>query len=207
VDGKTKHAKPIWKRVAAVVGLLMVFYLVVAYLLMPAFWKRFVHRHPGLEDIPDITHTKNGLPGDPLNVALIGSKSQVMKIMVAARWYPADPLTLHSCLEIAAASVLKRPYQEAPVSNLYLFNRKQDLAFEQAVGNNPRKRHHVRLWRAEKEDDGRPIWVGAAVFDEHVGLSKKTGQITHVTGADIDAERDFLFRWRRNILSTASTKS
>ncbi len=194
MDGKTKHAKPIWKRVAAVVGLLMVFYLVVAYLLMPAFWKRFVHRHPGLEDIPDITHTKNGLPGDPLNVALIGSKSQVMKIMVAARWYPADPLTLHSCLEIAAASVLKRPYQEAPVSNLYLFNRKQDLAFEQAVGNNPRKRHHVRLWRAEKEDDGRPIWVGAAVFDEHVGLSKKTGQITHVTGADIDAERDFLFR-------------
>jgi hypothetical protein len=193
ISAKTK--KTIWKRAAAVVGILLMAYLVLAYLIMPTFWKRYAHRHPGLEDIPDITHTKYGLPGDPLNVALVGNKNQVMMIMVAAKWYPADPLTLRSCLEIAEASVLKRPYKDAPVSNLYLFGRKQDLAFEQAVGNNPRKRHHVRFWRAEKEDDeGRPVWVGAAIFDEHVGLSKKTGQITHVTGADIDAERDFLFR-------------
>ena len=186
--------KTIWRRAAIVVGLVIAAYLVLAYLIMPDFWKGYVHRHPGLENIPEIAHTKGGLPGDPLNVALVGSKNQVMKIMVAAKWYPADPLTLRSCLEIATASVLKRPYQEAPVSNLYLFGRKQDLAFEQAVGNNPRKRHHVRFWRAEKEDEeGRPVWVGAAIFDERVGLSKKTGQITHVTAPDIDAERDLLF--------------
>jgi len=190
-----KAKKAIWRRAAAVIGIVLIAYLVVAYVILPTFWKRYVHRHPGLDDIPGITHTKIGLPGDPLNVALVGSKSQVMKIMVAAKWYPADPLTLRSCLDIATASVLKRPYEEAPVSNLFLFGRKQDLAFEQAVGNNPRKRHHVRFWRAEKEDEeGRPVWVGAAIFDERVGFSKKTGQITHVTGADIDAERDYLFR-------------
>jgi len=77
---------------------------------------------------------------------------------------------------------------------LYLFGRKQDLAFEQAVGGNPRERHHVRFWRTEKVDpDGRPVWVGSAIFDERVGLSRRTGQITHFTGADIDAERDKLF--------------
>jgi hypothetical protein len=117
-----------------------------------------------------------------------------MKIMVAARWYPADPLSFKSCLEIAEATVLKRPYDEAPVSSLYLFGRKEDLAFEQPVGNDPRKRHHVRFWKTEKLDEGRPVWVGSAIFDKHVGFSRMTGQITHVTDADVDAERDYLFR-------------
>lgn len=176
------------------VGLLLV-WAVVAYVFLPALWKRYTRRHPSLEDIPGVTHTGSGIPGDPLNVALIGTKPEVMAIMVAAKWYPADPLTLRSCLEIAEATVLKRPYDAAPVSNLYLFGRKEDLAFEQPVGNDPRKRHHVRFWRTETLDpDGRPVWVGSAVYDEHVGFSKTTGQITHVTGADIDAERDYLFR-------------
>ncbi len=177
------------------VGACLLLWLLIAYLVMPGFWRAYTHRHPSLADIPNITHTKNGLPGDPLNVALIGTKAQVMKIMVAARWYPADPLTLRSCLEIAEASVLKRPYDDAPVSNLYLFGRQQDLAFEQPVGDNPRQRHHVRFWETDRRDpDGRPVWIGAAIYDERVGLSHTTGQITHHTGAAIDAERDYLFK-------------
>src|SRR5204863_9061226 len=95
----------------------------------------------------------------------------------------------------AEAAVLKRSYEDAPVSNLYLFGRKEDLAFEQEVGPDPRHRHHVRFWKSDKvDDDGRPVWVGSAVYDERVGLSRTTGQITHVTAPDVDAERDFLFR-------------
>jgi hypothetical protein len=177
-----------------VAGLLLV-WLVAAYLVLPVLWKRYTHRHPPLEDMPGITYTADGIPGDPLNVALIGTRAEVMTIMVAAKWYPADPLTLRSCLEIAEASVLKRPYDAAPVSSLYLFGRKEDLAFEQPVGDNPRKRHHVRFWKTQRVNgDGRPIWVGSAVYDERVGLSRTTGQITHVTAADVDAERDYLFQ-------------
>jgi hypothetical protein len=173
---------------------LVLTYLVATYVLMPAWWKRYTRRHPSLEDIPGITHTGSGIPGDPLNVALIGTEEEVMAIMVKAKWYPADPLTLKSCLRIAEASVLKRPYDEAPVSNLYLFGRKEDLAFEQPVGDNPRKRHHVRFWKTEKrDDDGRPIWIGSAVFDERVGLSHTTGQVTHKTAENVDTERDYLF--------------
>src|SRR5262245_24172117 len=105
-------------------------YLAVAYIVMPMWWSRYEHRHPALADVPDVTHTGSGIPGDPINVVLIGTKSELMKIMVAAKWYPADPLTLHSCLEIAEATVLKRPYDAAPVSSLYLWGRKEDLAFE-----------------------------------------------------------------------------
>jgi hypothetical protein len=182
------------RRAFRIVVCLLVVWAGVAYLVMPALWKRWTRRHPSLADVPGVTHTGSGIPADPLNSALIGTKEQVMKIMVAAGWYPADPLTLRSCLGIAKATVLKRPYDTAPVSSLYLFGRKQDLAFEKPVGNDPRKRHHVRFWLAEKTDpDGRPVWVGAAIFDERVELSRTTGQFTHRTAADIDAERDYLF--------------
>jgi hypothetical protein len=183
-----------WKRIAIVAGVLIVAYLVVAYVGLPIFWMRYTHHHPSLADIPNITHTADGIPGDPLNVTLIGTEIDLKRIMRAAQWYPADPLSLRSRLEIASAAVFEHPYDDAPVSNLYLWGRKEDLAFEQPVGKDPRQRHHVRFWRSDKLDpDGRPVWVGAAIFDERVGLSHTTGQITHHTAPDIDAERDTLF--------------
>jgi hypothetical protein len=183
-----------FKRVARWVAALLLVYLVGAYLVVPALWLRYAHRHPAFDNVPRLTLTGDDHPGGPINVALIGAETELKRIMLAAKWYPADPLTLRSCLEIAEATVLKRPYDDAPVSNLYFRGRKQDLAFEQPVGNDPRKRHHVRFWRSELVDpDGRPVWVGAAIFDERVGLSHTTGQITHHTAADVDAERDYLF--------------
>jgi len=167
----------------------------VAYLVMPLVWTWYVRDHPTLDAIPHITFTADGLPGDPLNVALIGTETALKKILLAAKWYPADPLTLRSSLEIAEATILERPYVDAPVSNLYLWGRKEDLAFEQPVGDDPRQRHHVRFWRADQVDrDSRPVWVGAAIYDTRVGFSDTTGQITHHIAADIDTERDKLFR-------------
>src|SRR6266404_4225206 len=149
--------RSVFRRVVAVLVLLLIAYFVTAYLIVPALWIRYAHRHPSFDDIPRITFTGDDHPGDPLNAALVGTETELKKIMIAAKWYPADSLTLRSCLEIAEASVLKRPYDDAPVSNLCLFGRKQDLAFEQPVGDNPRQRHHVRLWRTEVVDeDGRP---------------------------------------------------
>jgi hypothetical protein len=183
------------RRIASwIIGLLLL-WAVVAYVVMPTWWKRYVHRHPALDDVPGITQTANGILGDPINVALVGTKTELVKAMLAAKWFPADPLSLRSSLEIAVDAVFKRPDPDAPVSNLYLFGRKEDIAFQQDVDNSPRKRHHVRFWQAEKTySDGRPTWVGSAVFDERVGLSRTTGQITHVTAPDVDVERDFLFR-------------
>lgn len=179
---------------AYAVGVLLVYFL-AAYVIMPVAWRVRVHRHPALDRVPGITTTASGIPGDPINVALVGSKSDIVKIMLAAKWYPADPLSLRSCLEIAEATVLKRKYDNAPVSSLYLWGRKEDLAFEQPVGPDPKQRHHVRFWRSETLDDqGRPIWAGSATFDRRVGLSHTTGQITHHIAEDVDTERDHLFQ-------------
>jgi hypothetical protein len=195
-----RSAKPfkrrsLWKRVFESVVVLLLAYFALAYILAPGVWKRYERRHPALDDMPRLTRTASDIPGDPLNVALIGTEKDVKKVMLAAKWSPADPLTLKSCLEIAEATVLRRTYDDAPVSNLFVWGRKQDLAFEQPVGHDPRKRHHVRFWRSDKVDpDGRPLWAGAGTYDERVGLSHTTGQITHHIAADVDTERDHLFR-------------
>lgn len=176
------------------IGLLAV-YGVAAYIVAPWIWHRVEERHPALEGIPTITHTGSGIPGDALNIAVIGTEEQLHRAMLAAGWYPADPITLESSLRIAADTVLRRPFDEAPVSNLYLFGRKEDFAFEQPIGDDPRKRNHVRFWKSQKVDSlNRPLWAGAATQDVRVGLSHTTGQITHHTGPDIDAERDHLVK-------------
>src|SRR5262245_56190918 len=188
------HRK-LWKRLLVILVVVLLGWFVTAYLLLPALWERYGRRHPAFEDIPGITYTGSDIPGDPLNVALIGTKAEVIKVMLAAGWTPADPLSLKSCLEIAEATVFKRPYRDAPVSNLYLFNRKEDLAFEYPVGDNPRERNHVRFWQTDKLDrDRRTGGIGSATFDKGVGLSHTTEQITHHIAADVDAERDRLFK-------------
>jgi hypothetical protein len=171
-------------------GVLLVAYLVVAYVIMPLAWRTYTRRHSGLSVGPRITHTANGIPGDPVNLALVGAETDVIHGMLKAGWFPADPITFSSSIRIAVDSVFRRPDQDAPVSDLFLFGRKQDLAFEQPVGNSPRQRHHVRFWRWDKLEDDRPAWFGSATFDERVGLSHETGQITHHIGPDVDAERD-----------------
>jgi LssY C-terminus len=87
---------------------------------------------------------------------------------------------------------LASPDDDAPVSNLFLFGRKQDLAFEQPLSGGPIRRHHVRFWRWDELCEGRPGWFGAATFDARVGLSHTTGQVTHHIAPDVDAERDRL---------------
>jgi hypothetical protein len=183
----------LWKRVAGGIGIFLLCYMAVAYLIVPHVWKMYARHRPSFDDNPRLTKIGDGHPGDALNVALTGTESQLKAIMLAAKWYPADPLGLKSDLRIGVDTVLKRSYDKAPVSKLYLYGRPEDFAFEQPVGDDPRHRHHVRFWRSKKTDEGRPIWVGAASYDERVGLSHTTGQITHHTAADIDTERAHVF--------------
>ena len=174
-------------------AILAIIYLLLAYLLLPVGWGRYEKRHPAIDDAPRVTHTKRGIAGDPLNVAFVGSLEELHLAMLDAGWFPADPITLKSSLRIAAGTIFHRTYVDAPVSNLVVWGRRQDLAFEQPAGKDPRRRHHVRFWRAARLDDqGRPLWIGAATFDTKVGFSHTTAQITHHIDPDVDRERDKL---------------
>jgi hypothetical protein len=179
------------------VGLLLA-YLVLAYVILPFGWKRETRHRLDASAGPRITCTVDGIPGDPVNVALVGSQQEVIYAMTKAAWYPADAITFRSSVRIAVDSVFRRPDDDAPVSALELFGHKQDLAFEQPVGDSPRKRHHVRYWHWDRLHDGREVWFGAATYDERVGFSDTTGQITHHIGSDVDAERDRILSELKN---------
>lgn len=174
--------------------LCLVLYVFVAYVVLPFAWRHFEH-HPAMAAAPKTTVTTDGIPGDALNVALVGSQDEVVAAMHAAGWFPADRTTLRSSIHIATSVVLKHEYDTAPVSNLYVWGRPQDLAFEQPVDENARQRHHVRFWQSKELGIGdRPLWIGAATFDRSVGLSHLTGKITHHIAADIDSERDHVIQ-------------
>jgi hypothetical protein len=167
-------------------------YTLAAYLVLPAFWTHHEHQK-GLAALPMLTRTAQGIPGDPINVGLVGDNRDVLCAMQAAGWYPADPVTLRSSIEIAGSVLLDRPYRDAPVSPLFYLNRREDLAFEKPDGNSADHRHHVRFWKVlEQGEEKRPVWLGDATFDRSVGVSRYTGAITHHIDADIDAERKVL---------------
>jgi hypothetical protein len=169
-------------------------YVGLAYLLMPTFWRDW-YGNRALPPADMLTRTEQDIPGDPINVGLVGLKEEVLHAFAAADWDPADSITFRSSVEIGLSVALDRPYPDAPVSTLLFEGRRQDLAFEKPLGRSADERHHIRLWSTEtKDEDGRPLWLGAASFDRGVGISHDTGQITHHIGPDVDAERDFVMQ-------------
>jgi hypothetical protein len=195
IDGVQSAAPPHrsrWKHAAQLFLFIVMAYTLLAYLILPAVWTHYEHQKR-LADLPMVTLTAQGIPGDPINVGLVGDAKGVLCAMQAAGWYPADPVTLRSSIEIAGSVLLDRPYRDAPVSPLYYLGRREDFAFEKPVGSSADHRHHVRFWKVlEAGEEKRPVWLGDATFDRSVGVSHYTGAITHHIDADIDAERKLI---------------
>jgi hypothetical protein len=183
-----RDSKFVFAVLTAVLGL----YGLLAYLLLPLTWKHYEHQK-GLAGLTMITRTGADIPGDPINVGAVGSKDDVLCAMDAAKWYPADPLTLRSSIEIVGSVLLDRLYHDAPVSHLFYEGKHEDLAFEMPIGKSADRRHHVRFWKVlDHGEEGRAVWLGAVTYDRGVGLSHDDARITHHIGPDIDAERELL---------------
>ncbi|WP_083222564.1 LssY C-terminal domain-containing protein [Ensifer sp. LC163] len=176
----------------SVLAAVLVAYLLVSYFLLPELW--IFRDRSRVDDFSSmVTTTEQDIPGDPINVGLVGSREQIIRAFAAAGWDPADKITLRSSVDIGLSVVLDRPDLDAPVSPLFFEGRKQDLAFEKPVGNSADERNHVRFWLSKQTGaDGRPLWLASASFDRGVGFSHDTGQITHHIGPDLDAERNLV---------------
>jgi hypothetical protein len=185
-------------------------YGIAAYVILPRAIRmglRILQR----KRVPRFTITGDGLPGDPVNLALIGTLNELRAAFAAAGWSEADRLGLASSWRMIRAFVLNSPYPAAPFSTLYLFGRGQDIGFQKAIDNSPRKRHHIRFWalsvaRAEDTagtaelwlntdrppDDASVLWVGAGTRDTGISLTRLSFQITHATDSDTNVERDYI---------------
>lgn len=168
--------------------------------------------------VPSYTITGDGLPGDPVNVVLVGTLQQLREAFAALGWSEADRLGLTSSWRMVRAFVLNTPYPTAPFSTLYLFGRGQDIGFQKAIDDSPRKRHHIRFWalsqnrarvtwetadfwlNTERPPDSESVlWIGAGTRDTGISLTRLSFQITHATDSDTNAERDYIVgELRRN---------
>ena len=170
-------------------------WVLLAYLVLPRL-QRILTRIYVPNYFIGRARTSDGLLGDPVNLALLGSDAQVHAAMTAAGWSRADDLTLSTGWRIVRDTLARRSYPEAPVSPLLLFDRRQDFAYQQEVGSSPGSRHHVRFWQCPpgwKLPGGRAVdWVASGSFDRSVGLSLFTLQVTHRIASDTDAERDHI---------------
>jgi len=161
--------------------------------------------------VPYYTITGDGLSGDPVNLALIGTSKQLRSAFAGAGWSEADRLGTASSWRMVCAFVFNKPYPTAPFSTLYLFGRRQDIGFQKSIDNSPRKRHHVRFWALSLDRaqdtvgtagfwtntelpprDARVLWIGAGTRDTGLSLTRLTFQITHATDSDTNLERDFI---------------
>jgi hypothetical protein len=140
-----------------------------------------------LENAPQRASSKDGKPGDPLNLVVIGSMDQIRQAFQAAGWSEAEKMTGQSIWDTIRAVAGDQGYGQAPVSQLYVYGRPEDLAFEKML-DTFMKRHHLRLWRSSATtSDGREIWLGAATHD--TGLDVRPGVVSHAIDPDLDAER------------------
>jgi hypothetical protein len=155
-------------------------YAIGAYIILPRAVRmglKILQR----KRVPSFTITGDGLPGDPVNLVLVGTLGQLRAAFATAGWSDADRLGLASSWRMVRAFVFNSPYPTAPFSTLFLFGRGQDIGFQKAIDDSPCKRHHIRFWalslaRAEGTvgtasfwlntdrplDNARVFWVGAS---------------------------------------------
>jgi hypothetical protein len=189
---------------------LAITYGVAAYIILPRIVRmslKILQR----KRVPRFTITGDGLPGDPVNLVLTGTLQQLNAAFKLAGWSQADRLGLASSWRMIQAFVFNSPYPTAPFSTLYLFGRGQDVGFQKAIDNSPRKRHHIRFWalsldyaeanlgkasfwlNRDRPPDAECVhWIGAGTKDTGISLTRTTFQITHATDSDTNVERDYI---------------
>jgi hypothetical protein len=179
------------KQIVAIFGL----WIFTAYVVLPR-----IHRLLTTYYLPNYfvgrVRSPAGFLSDPVNLAFFGSEKNIHDAMQAAGWDLADILRPKSFIHAAISSLIKKSYPNAPVGNMYLFNRVQDFAYQQEINGNPRERHHVRFWKVPKgwrlPGGHEADWLAAASYDRSIGIKLATLQIDHVIAVDIDTERDYI---------------
>ena len=137
-----------------------------------------------------VVDAKGENTGDPLNLVIIGDPDDIYYAVIRAGWDETEAVTAASGWKTAASFFTGGAYRYSPVSSLYLFNRKQDVAL-QRIRENIHERNHFRLWLAPMTFMGQTVWIGQISRDIGVRFTTKT-ITTHKIDPDVDETREFL---------------
>jgi hypothetical protein len=144
-----------------------------------------------LEQLPCCTvDAKGESQGDPLNLVVIGEATDLYYAVLRAAWDETEVVTTASGMKTAMSFITGGEYRYSPVSSLYVFGRRQDVAL-QKIRENIHERNHFRLWLAPMTFQGKPVWIGQISRDIGVRFTTKT-ITTHKIDPDVDETREFL---------------
>jgi len=108
-------------------------------------------------------------------------------------WSFTHRIDLRSIRREVGAAIAGSAYPVAPVSSLYVFGRKQDVALQRAR-RSIAQRNHMRLWLAPYRFESRPVWIGQVSRDIGVKVTPKSPTLTtHIIDPEVDTTREYLF--------------
>jgi hypothetical protein len=144
-----------------------------------------------IDGLPRRVNDEFNNQGDMVNFVLVGSEQQVKDALDAASWRVADIDSREAILKAVLDTYQKRDYLQMPMSQLYLFGRKQDFGYELAQAYSVvASRHHFRIWKAPATWNGKPMWAGAGTHDIGFEKDQRNGKVTHKIDPAVDGERD-----------------
>jgi hypothetical protein len=140
-----------------------------------------------LESLPCCATNKDGSRnGDPLNLVIIGGIEDAFPSLVRRGWSPTEVTWKGSVMRMMRSAMSRERYPYAPISNLYLFGRPQDIALQKAR-DNIHQRNHLRLWRSPMLYQGKSVWVGQVSRDIGTRLTIHSPTFTtHKIDPDVD---------------------
>ena len=157
----------------------------------------FIHvEDPGrlreeLVKLPRCTVDKKGKnEGDPLNLVVIGVAEAAGPAFSQRNWDVTEEIRWGTIFKTMAAFFTGSRYQFSPVSSLYVFGRKQDIALQKIRGT-IHERNHLRLWLTPIVYQGKDVWIGQISRDIGVRFTTKTF-VTHKIDPDVDSARLYL---------------
>jgi hypothetical protein len=144
-----------------------------------------------LEQLPCcVVDAKAENNGDPLNLVMIGAPDELFYAFIRSGWDETEVVSAASGFKTATSFFTGGAYRYSPISSLYLFGRRQDIAV-QRIRKNIHERNHFRLWLAPMTFNGQLVWVGQISRDIGVRFTAKT-ITTHKIDPDVDETREFL---------------
>ena len=129
---------------------------------------------------------------DPLNLAIVGDRTQVMAELLGRGWDLTETIRPGSVYRMMLSNIFGVRYRTAPISPLYLLGRHQDFAMQKTRSDIDR-RNHLRLWLSSMTVEGRPVWIGQISRDIGVKFTTKSPYlVTHEISANIDEARHYI---------------
>jgi len=145
------------------------------------------------ENLPRFTEKLSGAHQQPLSFFIVAKNdNELINTFAQAGWVLSEQFSLSTTLKLAETAVENKPYPRGPITPSLWEYQVQSFSFAKPTSENTiRQRHHCRFWKTNiRTTEGKTLYVGTATYDSGI----KKWLVTHKVDANIDKEREFLFK-------------